>query len=113
MNETVTRRSLKEVVKGHTDWKRVDTLSDADIDAAIAADPDAAPALDHDWFIDAELVMPRPKQAISLRVDADVLRWYKDAGPGYLSRMNAILRQYAEAHGAALTSRPMRVRKAD
>ena len=43
MNETVTRRSLKEAVKGRTDWKRVDTLTDAEIDKASAADPDAAP----------------------------------------------------------------------
>ena len=112
MNETVSRRSLKAAVKGRTDWKRVENLSDTDIDAAIASDPDAAPALDTDWFTDAELVLPQPKQAISLRVDADVLQWYRSAGPGYLSRMNAILRQYAEAHGAALTGRSARVRKA-
>jgi len=103
---------LKEAVKGRTDWKRVDQQSDAATDAAIASDPDAAPALDQDWFSDAELVLPQPKQAISLRVDADVLRWYKAAGPGYLSRMNAILRAYAEAHGAPLSGRSARVRKA-
>ena len=108
MSETVTRRSLKEAGKGHTDWKRVDNLSDADIDAAIAADPDAAPVLDADWFAEAELLLPERKQAISLRVDADVLRRYKAQGPGYLSRMNAILRQYAEAQGAALTGRSAR-----
>ncbi len=111
MSETVTRRSLKGAVKGRTDWKRVDTQSDADIDAAIAADPGAAPALDSGWFSDAELVLPQPKQAISLRVDADVLMWYKASGPGYLSRMNAILRGYAEAHGASLTGRSVRARK--
>ena len=109
MNETVTRRSLKEAVKGRTDWARVDKISDAGIDAAIAGDSDAAPVLDSDWFAEAELVLPERKQAISLRVDADVLRWYKAQGPGYLSRMNAILRGYAEAHGAALTGRPARV----
>ncbi|MSP01724.1 MAG: 3-oxoacyl-ACP synthase [Acetobacteraceae bacterium] len=108
MNELVTRRSLKEGGKGHTDWKRIDNLSDADIDSAVAGDPDAAPVLDADWFADAELVLPERKQAISLRVDADVLRWYKAQGPLYLSRMNAILRQYAEAHGAALAGRSAR-----
>jgi len=112
MSETVTRRSSKGVVKGRTDWKRIDNQSDADIDRAVAADPDAAPALDSDWFADAELVLPQPKKAISLRVDADVLDWYKAQGPGYLSRMNAILRGYAEAQGAALVGRSARVRKA-
>ena len=110
MSDSVTRRSLKEAVKGRTDWKRVDRLSDADIDTAVAGDPDAAPVLDMDWFSEAELVLPERKQAISLRVDADVLRWYRALGPGYLTRMNAILRQYAEAQGAALTGRSARAR---
>lgn len=111
MNGTVTRRSLKEAVKGRTDWNRIDNQSDAEIDRAIAADPDAAPVLDSDWFADAELVLPQPKRAISLRVDADVLDWYRSQGPGYLSRMNAILRGYAEAQGATLAGRSARVRK--
>ena len=112
MSDNVTRHSLKELGKGRTDEARLDRLSDADIDAAIAADPDAAPVLDGDWFSGAELVMPERKQAISLRVDADVLRWYKEQGAGYLSRMNAVLRQYAQAHGAELTGRSARVRAA-
>jgi uncharacterized protein (DUF4415 family) len=39
----------------------------------------------------------RPKETISLRVDADVLEWFKAAGPGYQTRMNAVLRAYKEA----------------
>jgi uncharacterized protein (DUF4415 family) len=38
-----------------------------------------------------------PKTSISLRVDADVLDWFKSAGPGYQTRMNAVLRAYKEA----------------
>lgn len=38
-----------------------------------------------------------PKTTISLRVDADVLEWFKAAGPGYQTRMNAVLRAYKEA----------------
>ena len=111
MSEDVTKRSLKGAVKGRTDWQRVDRLTDAAIDAAVRSDSDAAPALDSDWFAEAELVLPEPKQAISLRVDADVLQWYRASGPGYLTRMNAILRQYAEAQGAALVGRSMRAGK--
>jgi uncharacterized protein (DUF4415 family) len=37
-----------------------------------------------------------PKAAISLRVDADVLEWFKAQGPGYQTRINAILRAYKE-----------------
>jgi len=113
MNEKITRVSWSDIGerKGRTDWARVDAQTDADIDAAIASDPDAAPRLDRAWFEGATLELPECKQAVSLRVDADVLRWYKAQGPGHLSRMNAVLRRYAEAHGAALTARSARARQ--
>ena len=91
-----------------TDRERLDRLTDADIAAAAAADPDAAPIADAAWFRDATLVLPEPKQAISLRIDPDVLAWYRDQGPGYQSRMNAVLRAYAEAQGALLAQRSAR-----
>ncbi|MGH7042864.1 MAG: BrnA antitoxin family protein, partial [Acetobacteraceae bacterium] len=101
---------------GRTDWDRLDRQTDADIAAGIAADPDAAPIAGADWFRDAELVLPEAKQAISLRVDPDVLRWFKAQGPGYQSRMNAVLRQYAKAQGATVADRsaraPVRPRRA-
>jgi len=42
----------------------------------------------------AEVVTPAPKQAISLRVDRDVLSWFRERGPRYQTRMNAVLRAY-------------------
>jgi uncharacterized protein (DUF4415 family) len=93
---------------GRTHWDRLDRLTDADIAADVAADPDAAPIAGADWFRDAELVLPEAKQAISLRIDPDVLRWFRDQGPGYQSRINAVLRQYARAHGADITDRGAR-----
>jgi len=47
-----------------------------------------------DFWQDAELVWPVGRQAISLRVDRDVLAWFRAAGPRYQSRMNAVLRTY-------------------
>lgn len=43
--------------------------------------------------------MPRRgrKAAISLRVDPDVLEWFKAQGPGYQTRMNAVLRAFKDA----------------
>ncbi len=96
--EHIIRRSLTERRKGGTDWARVKALSDEDIDAAIAADPDAAPILDEEWFRTAELVMPQPKAAISIRLDREVLDWFKGQGPGYQSRINAVLAAYVKAH---------------
>lgn len=43
------------------------------------------------------LVPPTPKTSIALRVDTDVLRWFKSKGPGYQTRMNAVLRAFRDA----------------
>ncbi|MFA6018887.1 MAG: BrnA antitoxin family protein [Rhodospirillales bacterium] len=98
-SERIVRYTLDEIkgLKGKTDWARVEALTDADIEKAIASDPDAAPILDEEWFKNAEIVFPPGKSALSLRVDSDVLAWFKNQGKGYQSRMNAVLRAYMEA----------------
>src|SRR5882762_2119000 len=80
--------------KGKTDWARVDALTDEDIAKAVADDPDAAP-IDIDWS-DAVLVIPAKKKAISIRVDEDVLDFFKSEGDGYQRRINAVLRSYMQ-----------------
>ena len=80
--------------KGRTDWARVDALTDEQIEAAVRNDPDAVP-LDVDWS-DAVLVIPPKKKAISIRVDEDVLDYFKQEGAGYQRRMNAVLRSYMQ-----------------
>jgi uncharacterized protein (DUF4415 family) len=46
-------------------------------------------ALKVDW--------PQAKQAISLRIDQDVLEWFRGGGAGYQTRMNAVLRAFVES----------------
>jgi uncharacterized protein (DUF4415 family) len=92
-SHTITRK-WGDRRKGKTDWERVDALTDEDIARAIANDPDAAP-LDVDWS-DAVLVMPAKKKAISIRVDEDVLDFFKKEGDGYQRRINAVLRSYMQ-----------------
>ena len=70
----------------------------ASFETAIAADPDAAPELDEEWFRNAVLVHPG-KVATSLRVDDDVIGWFRSQGRGWQTRMNGVLRAYAKAHG--------------
>jgi uncharacterized protein (DUF4415 family) len=53
--------------------------------------------LPSDFFAKATIVHPKPKQPISLRIDEDVLAWFKKQGPRYQSRMNAVLRAYMAA----------------
>lgn len=97
---TITRRSRSGLRKGKTDWKRVGALSDADIAAAVGGDPDAAPVADRKWFSTARLVMPsdQGKVALSLRLDEDVVFWFKRAGRGYQTRINAVLRAFMLEH---------------
>jgi uncharacterized protein (DUF4415 family) len=54
--------------------------------------------LGEDFWRNARVVMPTGKKSVHLRVDADVLAWFKAQGRGYLTRMNAVLRSYMEAH---------------
>ena len=64
------------------------------------AAPDG-PSLGADFWKDAEVVVPEPKTPISLRVDNDVLAFFKEDGPGYQTRMNAVLRSFMEARRKA------------
>jgi uncharacterized protein (DUF4415 family) len=66
-------------------------LPDEDIDYS------DIPELDEAFFRNARLVMPVGKRQVTLRIDADVLDWFRAQGKGYQSRMNAVLRAYAAA----------------
>jgi uncharacterized protein (DUF4415 family) len=67
--------------------------SDAAINAAIANDPDWVGIEPIDWST-AEVVVPPKKQAISIRLDEDLIGFFKAEGPGYQRRINAVLRGY-------------------
>lgn len=84
--------------RGKTDWPRVEAMSDREIEAAIKSDPDAAPLLDTNWFKRATVVMPERKVPVSLRIDREVVEWFKAFGSQYQSRMNAVLKAYMQAH---------------
>jgi uncharacterized protein (DUF4415 family) len=79
--------------RSETDWARLDALTDEEIEASIANDPDWS----DDWnWGEAVLVMPPKKKAISIRVDEDVLDYFRKEGAGYQRRMNAVLRSYMQ-----------------
>ena len=73
-----------------TDWGRLARQEDKDIDTSDIAE------LDQDFFRQADLRVPA-KQAVTIRLDADVLAWFKDQGAGYQTRINQLLRQYMQA----------------
>jgi uncharacterized protein (DUF4415 family) len=75
--------------------KRLEELENIPESAIYTSD---IPELDASFWETAKLVQPMTKQAISLRVDSDVLDWFKNQGKGYQSLMNAVLRSYVEHH---------------
>lgn len=87
---------LKKRARGEkslTDWARVDALTDEDIERAMRDDPDWADLIDIDWS-KAEMVIPVAKKSISIRLDQDVVDFFKASGKGYQTRINTILRHY-------------------
>lgn len=96
--ERITRVSLEQArkMKSQTDWARVDALTDEDIERAVADDPDQSFWTDEDWA-NARVVFPQGKAPITLRLDKDVIAWFKSHGRGYQTRINAVLRAFVEA----------------
>jgi uncharacterized protein (DUF4415 family) len=58
------------------------------------------PELDDDFWANAKVTMPRTKEQISIKIDRDVLDFFRKDGPGYQTRMNAVLRSFVEAQGS-------------
>ncbi|WP_323763859.1 BrnA antitoxin family protein [Marinovum sp.] len=73
-------------MKSLTDWNRLHA----------AGDNEGEPEFEVDWT-SAELVEPEPKKLISLRLDPDIIAFFRSEGKGYQTRMNAVLRSYMEA----------------
>lgn len=96
MNERrIERRSLGERQKA-ADWSKADRLTDEEITARVEADPDAPSIIDATWLSGARRVCPPEKIPVSLRLDRDVLEHFKEAGPRYQTRINAVLRAFVE-----------------
>ena len=76
--------------QSRTDWAKIKAMKDRDIDFS------DAPELNDDFFAEAKL-WPGKKKQITIRLDPDVLDYFKTKGRGYQSSINATLRRYMEA----------------
>jgi len=82
-------------VKSRTDFARLDKMKDEDIDYS------DAPAITPETFAKSIVrrgLKPRTKMQLTLRVDSDVLEWYKKQGRGYQTKINLLLRAYMQEH---------------
>ena len=84
----MNKKNMKRQSK--TDWKRVDAMQDSDIDFS------DSPELGADFFANA-ILWPGPKRQITLRLDPDVLKFFRKQGRGYQTIINGVLRKYMEA----------------
>jgi uncharacterized protein (DUF4415 family) len=95
MKEKITRATSGTRARGATDFKRLRALRNADIDFS------DIPRLGKSFWKNARLTMPEPKDRLTIRVDHDIVQWLKKRGPGYQTRINAILRSYMEVQSAS------------
>ena len=93
---------VKAPSRGRASLDRVRHMSEAQVRDT---SPPELSGLPDDFWDAAVLVEPARKQAISLRVDEDVLAWFRESGPRYQSRMNAVLRSYMNARAGGATRR--------
>jgi len=91
---TERRSNDRAPSRGRADRRRLRGMTEAEI---AATSPAELADLPDDFWADAVVVVPPPKEAISLRVDGDVLAWFRAQGPRYQTRMNAALRSYMNA----------------
>lgn len=94
---TTTRSPLSKRAT-ETDWEKLRRMSASRIRKGLASDPDAH-ATDAEFWKSAKVVMPTRKEIVTMRLDADLLRWFRQQR-GYQTRINAILRAYMQACGS-------------
>lgn len=79
-------------MKSKTDWKKLHAMRDNEIDFSDISKIDRA------IFKKMVVRMPQPKELVSIRIDPDVLGWFRRDGKRYQTRINAVLRSYVDAH---------------
>lgn len=92
MSARSMKKNSKKSYKSRTNLVKLHKKSDKDINYA------DSPATTKDFWKDAEVFMPQHKVHISLRLDEDIVNFFKEDGSGYQSRINAVLKAYVHRH---------------
>ena len=79
-----------------TNWARIDAMTDDDID--LSDSPEITPEMFAQAVVRRGLSAPPRKVQLTMRIDSDVVIWFREQGQGYQTRINALLRAYMEAH---------------
>ena len=92
-----TEEEIKEMIargESQTDWKRIDKMRDKEI----IIDEDS-PEITEEMMARAEVIR-RSKEVVTLRLDSEILAWFKAQGKGYQTRINAVLKAYMETRNS-------------
>lgn|SRR3989338_4992708 len=93
-------KKLRQLGKSATNWSRVIDMEDKNID--FSDSPEIPPDVFIRCLVQKGLRTTRSqKSQLTLRIDEDVLKWFKSQGHGYQTRINALLKAYKEAHRPA------------
>ena len=84
--------------KSRTDTKRIDALQNKGID--LSDNPEVTPEMFSKAILRKGQKPVTRKNQVTLRIDEDVLTWFKKQGKGYQTRINALLKAYKDAHQA-------------
>jgi uncharacterized protein (DUF4415 family) len=92
----IVRYSAEELatLRSETDWAKVDAMVQEEVERLANKDEGSLPA---GWEKTAVLGLPPGKAALKLRIDRDVLEWFRGTGKGYQTRMNNVLRAFVAA----------------
>lgn len=95
-HSSVQLNTMRQAGKSRTDWARVKAMKDSEID--FSDSPELTPDAFARAVVRKGLRPVMPKAQLTLRLDADLLDWFRAQGRGYQTRINALLRAYRDAH---------------
>ena len=82
--------------ESRTDLSRLDAITDEELERLVAEDEDER-GIQADWT-QAKLILPQAKQSVHLRLDKEIIAFFKSPGKGHISRMQAVLKAFVDAH---------------
>ncbi len=97
-NEHIVSYTVEEIVdmlrrgEDRTDYNYLDSMTEDELEASIDHEEEGA----FDWNT-IQIDFPGPKQRLTVRVDLNIVEWFKSQGPGYQTRMNGVLKSYVES----------------
>lgn len=93
-----TIEAMRRRGESRSDWEAAQRMPQAEVERLAEAEDGSLP---EGWESTVEIGLPARKQAVHMRLDADVLAWFRGHGPGYQTRINAVLRSFVRARRRA------------